>query len=519
MKNLLIKNISSRLTVKFILFFILGILSYNIYGFKTLIQSSLFIGIFFLCIFIFSVKYKSVFYGIMLFVYLISYISGGVYFKNFDSTNQIELRSKVDEKLWVYGIVTSSPKLSDSKKYYSVNIEIHEIETLDNKLPISGNMKIFVKIWQNKFPDINQFVFFNTELQTPSNQDNSFDYVKYLKTQDIYITGFTNNLYVDENPDYKLSPTDRLKFNGRALNNSFSKRIDELFSYDKDANAVIKGIMLGDKSDFSEELSTSFSETGISHITAVSGLHLSIIFEALFVLLILLKIRKKYIIFISPLILIFCSIIGFTPSIIRASVMIFISLLALIFKRQYDSITALFISAFVILVHNPYLIYSISFILSFASTLFIIKLYPIISCGIKKIVGERLNFLASSIAVSLAAFIGTAPFVTYYFKYISFASIIANIWVVPLCSFVLVLGYVYLFLSYIVPVSAMSFILYPLVTCVDLIIRTTHISSTIPYLSINVESITTWHIAGYFLIIYILYILLRIIKTLRQKHS
>ena len=88
---------------------------------------------------------------------------------------------------------------------------------------------------------------------------------------------------------------------------------------------------------------------------------------------------KKYAAFIIlPVILLFSSIVGFTPSVIRAGLMLSISLIAFLFKKDYDSLTSLFVSGLIMLLVNPYTLFNIGFILSFFATYSIIVLYPVI---------------------------------------------------------------------------------------------------------------------------------------------
>lgn len=514
MSNLITKNLYSRLTVKFILLFIFGIFSAEIFDCKTVSYTALSFLIFSFIILVFFLKEKRITAGIILIFCMISYISGAFYLNHTNTHTQTDLRSKIDDNLWLYGTVTSSPKLTEKGNHYYVTVDLSHCEKFNNKEEVSGKIQIYVSSWQNRFPRINDKVYFYTKLLKTENSESDFDFVRYLKTKNIYVSGFTDVMYLDTSTSSDVDLINKIKHQGREINMFFETKINNIFSYDINANAVIKGVMLGNKNDFSNELTENFSKSGISHIAAVSGLHLNILIGVISGLLIRLRIRRKYsIILIIPLIVMFSSVVGFTPSVTRASIMLIIAMLASLLKRQYDPLTALFISAFIILIYNPYILFSISFLLSFAATYSIIVLYPVLNECMIKFTKNRMKFISSSFCVSLAAFIGTTPIIAYYFNNISFFSLIANLWVVPLCSVVLIFGFLCLLLSLFLPATILTPILYPLVTSVDLIIKTTNLSSSIPFLSVSVEKPSYYAFFIYIATIYLAYSLYNLRKT------
>lgn len=505
------KNLSSRITVKLILFFMLGIFCLNNFGLNCVNFFTVFLFVLFIVLSIYLHLNKSLKLSITLLVCIFAFNFGAYFTTYTNSHNQSDLASNIDKNYWYYGIVSSSPELSSKQTYFSVNVDLYQYEQNNQKLPISGKTKIFVKNWQNKFPQINDRIFFYTSLSEPDNFAEDFDYKLYLKTKNIYLTGFTNVVYLDSEVSYSLDFISKIKYWGRDINQYFMNKIDTVFSYDTDANSIVKGILLGNKDDFSQLLSENFSKTGISHITAVSGLHLNIIIGVICGLLGLFRIRRKYAGFlVLPLTFIFASIVGFTPSVCRAGIMLTMNMIAILFKRQYDALTSLFISALIILFFNPYSLFNISFILSFAATFSIIIFYSIIS----ELIGDKNNFLLSSLMLSFSSFIGTAPFIAYYFNQISIASLVVNIWIIPLCSVILVLGFICLFLSFILPKFILNFVLYPLAGAIELIIHTTELSSSIPFAYFTVDSPSILFLLLYFEVIYLVF---RILKKIQIK--
>ncbi len=442
---------------------------------------------------------------------ILALISGSFHIKNYDTAHQSALKSTIGQKGWIHGTVISSPDISTKGNHYSVIVKVHEIELKDKAKALDGNIRLFVSIRDNSAPRMNENIMFYTELLKPDFKEGTFDYELYLKTKNIYATGFTNIIYPDRNANYPSTLSEKFMASCRGLRENINNQLEKLFSYDADACAVIKGILLGDKTDFSETLTQNFSTSGISHIAAVSGLHLSILFSVLCSLLGFFKIRKKFVSFIIlPTVLIFSAVTGFSPSVCRAGIMLTMYMFALITKRQYDSITALFLSAFIILAVNPYSLFDISFILSSVSTLAIIVIYPIIYGKISPLCKENklLIYLVSSLAISISVLIGTAPFVAYYFGRISLFSIIANLWIVALCTPVFVFGYILCLISVFLPKILYSLILYPLATLIEIIILTTELSAKTGFLTLSIPPFSPYWMLLYFAILF--FILLKL---------
>ena len=408
---------------------------------------------------------------------------------------------------WAYGIVTSSPTLTRKANHFSFSVKVKEIERNGEKTKTDFNAMLYLKRHNNAAPKLGDRISFFTEFSYPQYSSGNFDYAQYLKTKNIYVTGFTHIAYPEiSGGEISISAL------GRRINRFISESFDKYFGYDADALGIAKGLFLGEKKDLSSELSQNIRFAGFSHIIAVSGLHLSIFIGILCGLLGLVRIKRKirWLVSLIP-ILLFSATVGFTPSVSRAAIMYTIFIFSCIFMYQYDSLTALFISAFVILLANPYSLFDISFVLSFASTLSIILFQPVFS----KLIGKRIRefkplyYILNSLFLSLSATLGTAGFLIYYFGNISLAGILANLWIVPICTPVFILGFIICIFGKFLPAVIMNIFLYPAAFGIDLIIKSADILSSISWLRINA------HIDASFLIIYygILTILFYLIKT------
>ncbi len=211
--------------------------------------------------------------------------------------------------------------------------------------------------------------------------------------------------------------------------------IDRCFP--EDAAPFAKALLLGDRTDIDYETSTAFKVSGISHIIAVSGLHVSILFGVVH----LLSGRRRFLTAVIgvPMVLIFAAVAGFTPSITRAAIMQCLMMTAMLWQREYDGPTALSFAALVMLILNPMVITSVSFLLSFACMAGIFQFAEPISDWLMKKLEKwdsgPVRFMTSSMGVSLGACVLTTPLCAIYFGTVSLIGPLTNLltlWVVTL---------------------------------------------------------------------------------------
>ena len=260
---------------------------------------------------------------------------------------------------------------------------------------------------------------------------------------------------------YKAS--DKLGEKGRdfyyyalALKSRCINKLSEYLYYD--SFGIASGMLFGGTQNISDELTLAFRSSGVAHLLAVSGLHTSLWCGLFISILKLFKLKEKYANLFGILILVLLTIIsGFTPSVIRASFMMGITLIAPIFKKRSDSINSLGLAAGIILVINPYVLYSPSFFLSFLATLgvvlspkFTYKINPLLS----KIKPPRplkhiIQFVSESLLISVFAALFTLPASVYYFGTVSIIAPITNLLTVNLAFVAMVATLISLTVSFI----------------------------------------------------------------------
>ena len=198
-----------------------------------------------------------------------------------------------------------------------------------------------------------------------------------------------------------------------------------------DAAGFAKALLLGDRSGIDYEMSTAFKVSGISHIIAVSGLHVSI----LFALVCTMSLRNRWLtaLFGIPALLLFAAVAGFSPSITRACIMQSLVILALCAEREYDPPTALAFAALAMLAANPMVILSISFQLTVGCMAGIFLFREPIARWMEQRMPRR---LADGIAVTLSAMSLTTPLVAWHFGAVSLVGVVTNLLVLWVVSFI-----------------------------------------------------------------------------------
>ena len=229
------------------------------------------------------------------------------------------------------------------------------------------------------------------------------------------------------------------------LRDSLLERIDSLFP--EDTAAFAKGLLLGEDSQLSYETDTNLKISGIRHIVAVSGLHVSVLFSFLY----MVAGKRKLLTTLLglPVLLLFAAVAGFTPSVVRACVMHGLMILAMLFDREYDPPTALAFSALVMLAVNPLVITSVSFQLSVGCMAGIFLFAGKIKNWFlddkhlghkqgKTVKAKMIRGFSGSVAVSLGAIAITTPLSSLYFGMVSLISPLSNLltlWVVSIAFY------------------------------------------------------------------------------------
>ena len=342
-------------------------------------------------------------------------------YKNYEFQKTISNLSGKEIK--TEGIIISNVK---NKKYS----DIYTIKIKDKKFYLN------IKKSENIDLEYGDRINLTGDFIEPETQRNyrGFDYRKYLKTQGIYGNINVNNITKIQN--IGLSP----KITILKRINSISNKIKNIFkeNFNEKISNVILGMLLGYTDEIDLNVKEDFSKSNISHILAVSGMHVG--YVILFSNILFSKLfgkRKTYFITINVLIF-YMFLTGLSPSVVRASIMACFMLFSKLIYRKSDVWTNISISLLSLLIYNPFCIGNISLILSYVGTIGILTY----SINFK----QSIRFL-DMVGITLSVTIFLIPILAIYFNKIPifslFVSLLVGIIVLP----IFILGIVFIVLN------------------------------------------------------------------------
>lgn len=288
-------------------------------------------------------------------------------------------------------------------------------------------------------------ISFKGVLQEPSAERNpgEFSYKDYLALNDIHavitVIGYSTIVHTSAREanwffEHIIFPSKEF----------ITRTITSVMKGDE-ANFLI-GLLLGDRTDISEEIKNAFTNTGTIHVLAVSGSHVILVVAIVYIILGVFRFPNKPKILLTIVALVYYTFLtGAAPSIVRASTMAAIVLIGKLLEQKTDAYNVLGLSAVVMLVYDPKQLFDVGFQLSFAAVFSMVYFYPKLNTAVKHIPEplEEFKLLTpvwQMFALSLAAQIGTIPFSAYYFEKVSLVSLFANLLVVPLVGIIVTIG-------------------------------------------------------------------------------
>lgn len=363
-------------------------------------------------------------------------------------------------------------------KYYIEDTELIGMITKINReknktiLEIKGKEKVYATYYGNisyKLGDTVKCIG-NFYIPNRNTNFNLFNFRNYLLSKKIYIGFKINKIY-------------KIKNNKNILYILKNKVINKLEKYNN--KEYYYTFILGDSSYIKEDILNIYRYLGISHLFAISGMHVSMLTSFL---------NKNKITFFISLFFLFIYVFftNYSPSIIRAVIFYIFSSLK-IFNINIKSINYFIYTLLFLLIINPYYIYNIGFIFSFTVSFFLII------CA-KYIPNDKLK---KSIYISFISFLASIPILLLNFYFINILTILYNLFYIPLVSILfplILLSYLFPFLSIIV----------------DIIVNI--LESSVLIFS-NIKSIVNLpKINIYILIIYYLILYLIIIKKIKKRY-
>lgn len=298
----------------------------------------------------------------------------------------------------------------------TLQVKIIDYKKSDDKLVIYAKGK--EKILINYYDDINisygDYVYVKGKFIKPKDNTNFnlFNYKKYLLSNNIKYTVKASNIKIlkrNKNIFYKLK------------NYIFFK----IKSLDKSKKYILTFIF-ADKSYIDKEMYNNYQNLGISHLFAVSGMHVSLV---TFILLKLLEGKNKVIKYLitSIFLIFYLFLTNYTISMVRACFQFILFFINKFFKLNIDNSNIVIFLFSVLIILNPYIIYNIGFLFSFSISFTLIKFKDLLTG----------SFIIKNIKTSLLSFFVSMPILVNNFFKVNFLSIILNIIYIPFVSYIL----------------------------------------------------------------------------------
>ncbi|MDO4163713.1 MAG: ComEC/Rec2 family competence protein [Bacteroides sp.] len=306
-----------------------------------------------------------------------------------------------------------------------------------------------------------------TCLAPPANNGipDEFDYARYLIHK-----GISGTAYVPAGHWRKTGNADRPTFRQTAL--EMRDRITNLYrtlGFQGDELAVLSALTVGDKEELSEEITETYSVSGASHVLALSGLHIGFIYALFWFFFSPLWRRWRLLKPLLSLLIIlflwgFAFLTGLSSSVVRSVVMFSLFILASLRAEKTLTMDTLLVTAFLMLLYHPFWLLDVGFQLSFSAVAAILllqsrfyALWPVKHRWGQKVWGMM--------TVSVAAQIGVAPLIIFYFSRFSTHFLLTNLWVIPLVS---VIMYAAVLLLILTPFPALQ---QPFASVVEVLVR------------------------------------------------
>ena len=299
----------------------------------------------------------------------------------------------------------------------------YEVEILNFEKPFSAVISIPKEQQELDFLHFYSAEAYLNPTQKPQ-YDFQFDYQKYLARQNIHYQGFIPD-EISFKKKESVNFADKIK----------QKRLDLLFRIDNSSlqpqnKAILKGIILADRTEIDQEIINHFSKTGLIHILAISGSHMAIIFlMILFVLNPLFSVKYRNIpIYISlAAIWGFAIFIDYGNSVVRSCIMITVYYIMIFLQRKPNLLHSLALAGMIILSIDTQQLFDVGFQLSFLAVFGIFWLYKPITNHYKPLKNRAIRFVLNTFSLSLAAQLTTLPLILFYFHQFSIMSVFINV--------------------------------------------------------------------------------------------
>jgi len=451
---------------------------------------------------------------------ILTFFAGGVHYaSNIPQVDQHTLCSYNEEgNIQFQGIIKEEPDNRDTFSFLKVSATEAMVSDTNNE--VTGTALIRV----DRYPSYHygDILRVTGKLETPSSSSD-FDYQNYLAKQSIHKVVYYPEIEIIARKQ-GLRPLQWIFSLRERLSVLLTQALPEPQA------SLAQGILLGIRGNIPQSLYQQFSRTGIAHLLAISGLHISIIIIMILSFSIFIFGRQHSLYFWITILATWCYVLltGMRPPVIRTAIMASLFLTADLLGRQRSTITSLAFAAAVMIAIQPQLLWTTSFQLSFMAMCGLIFLYPFINTSgrqvISTIFGEKRelisigNVISDTFAATLAVSIAIWPIIALNFQIISLVSLPANLLALPVLPAIIISSALVAFSGLFIPFMAqiLSWIAWFFLSYLLLVVQS-FAASRFCYIEANNISVLQVYI--YYIIVIIALILLNHRKQIRILFS
>ncbi len=419
----------ANLFIVFCLLFTLGVFLAN---FFKIALAPFYIFIIYLLILILSIFYWPARAG--LFLLGLSFVLLGVwrYQASWPDINPQHIAYYSGQSVQFLGQVVQEPDIRDKYR----KLVLGKLLQLPAYQPLTG--QVLVNLPNYPAYSYGDWLQISCQLKAPD-KFNGFDYKRYLAIKGIYVLCH-HPLLISSFKNSNLTFKQKLYKQLLKIKYSFKRIIDSTVAYPQ--NEILSAIVLGLRRGIPPNILNTFQASGLSHIIAISGLHISIISLLLMNFFIALGFYRRQAFYLAAISLfLFICMIGLRASSLRAAIMGLAILLAMQLGRLSRSLNILILAACFLLLINPKLLADIGFQLSFLAVLGIIYLGEPFNNLLDKLRVPEIFEIKASLMMTLSAQLAVLPLIVYYFGNLSLVAPLANILVLPVLPIIIVLGF------------------------------------------------------------------------------
>lgn len=395
---------------------------------------------------IFFKKQSANLYGGIVGLVLVIYLFGWVSSRHRPLETYNHWRHFEDKIVAFEGRVTEDVLEKRTTRRYS--IELSKIQSKRKTVSVTGNLHLYVKktgrptyLYQDevlKYGDVIRVLARPSRIPPPTNPE-EFNYSAYMERQYVHGQSFVEEDVIEiigHEPNFKVMAL------AYKVRDHFREKIKR-YIHEEEQQAIALALLIGVKDYLSEDLKRAYASAGAMHVLAVSGLHVGILYLVLLIFLKPLNKGRYGKVLVASIaiaaIWLYTFVTGMSPSVLRAAVMFSVFATSNAMDRDNNIYNSLGIAAFILLLWDPNLLFSVGFQLSFLALTGIVYLQPKIYN--KLYVGNKfLDKVWEITAVSIAAQISTLPLTIYYFHQFPTYFFLSNLVVIPGATVIMVLG-------------------------------------------------------------------------------